>query len=146
MSKVKIYLDNCCYNRPYDDQSYINVKIETEAKLFVQSAIKQGVYDLVWSSILDYENGANPFIERQISISKWRDIATEFVFCTDDVIAIAKEIMQKGIKNKDALHLACAIKANCDYFLTVDGKLLKTLVEGIKTTSPVDFVRLEEKL
>ena len=32
----RIYLDNCCFNRPYDDQSYLIVHLETEAKLFIQ--------------------------------------------------------------------------------------------------------------
>lgn len=30
-----IYLDNCCYNRPYDDQSQIRVFLESQAKLHV---------------------------------------------------------------------------------------------------------------
>ena len=31
-----IYLDNCCYNRPYDDQSYMRINLETQAKLHIQ--------------------------------------------------------------------------------------------------------------
>lgn len=31
-----IYLDNCCYNRPYDNQSYVSIFIESQAKLFIQ--------------------------------------------------------------------------------------------------------------
>ena len=30
---MKIYLDNCTFNRPFDDQSSIRVKLEAEAKL-----------------------------------------------------------------------------------------------------------------
>ena len=33
MKKVCIYLDNCCFNRPYDDQEQITVRLESEAKL-----------------------------------------------------------------------------------------------------------------
>lgn len=54
---MKIYLDNCCYNRPFDDQSQIRIHLETQAKLYIQSKIREGTYDLVWSYILDYENG-----------------------------------------------------------------------------------------
>lgn len=54
---MKIYLDNCCYNRPFDDQSQLKIHLETQAKLYIQAKIKEGVYDLVWSYILDYENG-----------------------------------------------------------------------------------------
>lgn len=56
-----IYLDNCCYNRPYDDQTYLPISLETQAKLYVQDLIKQKKIDLATSYILDYENSANPF-------------------------------------------------------------------------------------
>ena len=53
--------------------------------------------------------------------------------------------MKNGIKNKDALHIASALAAVCDVFLTVDRKLLKTPVDGIKILSPIDFLRFEEE-
>ncbi|HQJ05355.1 MAG TPA: hypothetical protein PLI57_03120, partial [Spirochaetota bacterium] len=56
---MKIYLDNCCFNRPYDDQKQHKIFLETEAKLFIQQRIKNGEFDLIWSFILDYENSAN---------------------------------------------------------------------------------------
>ncbi len=48
---MKIYLDNCTFNRPFDDQSYIRIRIESEAKLYVQEKIKDGELELVWSYI-----------------------------------------------------------------------------------------------
>ena len=27
--KMRIYLDNCCFNRPYDDQSQLRILLET---------------------------------------------------------------------------------------------------------------------
>jgi len=30
--RMKVYLDNCCFNRPFDDQSSPVVRLETEAK------------------------------------------------------------------------------------------------------------------
>ena len=60
---MKVYLDNCCLNRPFDDQSSLIIKFETDAKLRVQELIKQGEISLVWSFVLDYENDANPFDE-----------------------------------------------------------------------------------
>ena len=41
---MKIYLDNCCFNRPFDDQSQIKIHIEAQAKLDIQKNIKQGNY------------------------------------------------------------------------------------------------------
>ena len=31
MKLYRIYLDNCCFNRPYDGQTYLLVRLETEA-------------------------------------------------------------------------------------------------------------------
>ena len=61
----KIYLDNCCYNRPYDDQSQLKIQLETQAKLKIQHDIKQGDYKLVWSYVMEYENSNNPFEEKR---------------------------------------------------------------------------------
>jgi len=36
---MKIYLDNCCFNRPYDDQDLLRIRIETEVKLEIQSLV-----------------------------------------------------------------------------------------------------------
>ena len=27
---VRVYLDNCCYNRPFDDQSQLRIKLEAK--------------------------------------------------------------------------------------------------------------------
>ena len=36
---LRVYLDNCCYNRPYDKQSGEIISAETNAKIFVQDMI-----------------------------------------------------------------------------------------------------------
>lgn len=46
---MKIYMDNCCYNRPYDDQTHIRIHLETEVKLHIQDMVKkQGI---LWSLV-----------------------------------------------------------------------------------------------
>ncbi len=60
MSKITVYLDNCCFNRPYDDQGHLSIYLETQAKLAIQELVKDKEIVLVWSFILDYENQANP--------------------------------------------------------------------------------------
>ena len=39
MDKIKVYLDNCSYNRPFDDQKQLRISLETQAKLYIQSLI-----------------------------------------------------------------------------------------------------------
>ena len=70
---MKIYLDNCCFNRPFDDQNQIKIKIETEAILYIQEKIIDKKHELVWSYMLDYENSFNPFPERRTSIENWKE-------------------------------------------------------------------------
>ncbi|MGB3588109.1 MAG: hypothetical protein WBA23_16290, partial [Tunicatimonas sp.] len=72
---IRVYLDNCVFNRPFDDQSQIRIRLESEAKLYVQEKIKQGFIELIWSYILDFENELNPFDERKRVIKKWRAFA-----------------------------------------------------------------------
>ena len=38
---MRVYLDMCYYNRPYDDQSQIKVSLETQAKLHIQDQIQK---------------------------------------------------------------------------------------------------------
>ena len=64
---MRIYLDNCCYNRPYDDQSQFRIYLETQAKLYIQELIKQDKIELVTSYILEYENSKNKLNERRFS-------------------------------------------------------------------------------
>lgn len=68
---MKIYLDNCMFNRPFDEQTHIRIRLETEAKLAIQEEIRRGTYQLIWPYILDYENSKNPFQERKEQIIKW---------------------------------------------------------------------------
>ncbi|MEY6432363.1 hypothetical protein ABC977_08085 [Thioalkalicoccus limnaeus] len=42
-----IYLDICCFNRPFDDQGQLLIRLQTEAKLFVQEGIRAGDHALV---------------------------------------------------------------------------------------------------
>ena len=136
----KIYLDNCCYNRPYDDQSQLKIQLETQAKLKIQHDIKQGDYKLVWSYIMEYENSNNPFEEKKRAIAPWKDIADENIVESESILQYAEGLADKGIKTYDALHVACAVEAGCDYFLTTDKKLLNTQIDEITVVNPIQFV------
>lgn len=146
---MKVYLDNCCFNRPYDDQSQIRISLETQAKLYVQDCIKRGKIDLVTSYILWYENSKNPYEMRQKAITEFVERNTTEYVGTDKEQTIkekAAKIMKTGIKAKDACHVACAISASCDYFLTTDDRLLKYCTDEVHMINPVDFIkRLEDE-
>jgi len=70
---MRIYLDNCCYNRPFDDHSQVKVLIETLAKLTIQQQMREGAIEYVWSEVLDFEVGQSRFIDRKMQILPWAD-------------------------------------------------------------------------
>lgn len=140
---MKIYLDNCCFNRPYDDQSHLRIRLEAEAKLKIQEETRNGIHELIWSYILDYENSKNPFKERREQIAEWRKYAVDDVIESKEVLGVAAMLQEQGIKKIDSLHIACAIEAGSDYFLTTDDGVLKkaALIQGIKVTDPIGFIK-----
>jgi predicted nucleic acid-binding protein len=138
---MKVYLDNCCYNRPFDDQENILNRFETEAKLVVQQMIKEKSLEMVWSDVLDYENSDNPFEERRMKIADWRNLASNIIEMNEEILETARNLMSVGLKQKDASHIASAIYAKASYFLTVDKKILNKAVRNIRIINPIDFLR-----
>ncbi len=141
---MKVYLDNCCFNRPYDDQSQLRISLETQAKLYVQDLIKSGKLNLVSSYMLWYENSQNPYEIRKKAISEFLQKNTSEYIGADNLDSIkskAEDIMKKGIKPKDARHVASALLASCDYFLTTDDRLLKYQTTEMKLMNPIDFIK-----
>ncbi len=110
----RLYLDNCSFNRPYDDQTILKNYLEAEAKTFIQREILQETFELAWSYMMDYEISFNPFPDRKNQIQKWKEKAKIDIDESDKIIAIANDIMKQNLKTKDALHLACSIEADCN--------------------------------
>ncbi|NJO69382.1 MAG: type II toxin-antitoxin system VapC family toxin [Bacteroidetes bacterium] len=144
---MKVYLDNCSFNRPFDSQAQLKVRLETEAKLFIQSKILSQEIQLVWSYMLEYENNFNPFTERKEVILEWRSLATEIIIETNQVLVNAKKLLTIGLKSKDAIHVACAMEAKCDYFITTDAGISRKLInfEHIKVINPIQFISIWEE-
>ena len=50
-----LYLDNCCYNRPFDDQTQDRIHIESEAILAILKACENGIIKILSSPIVRIE-------------------------------------------------------------------------------------------
>lgn len=141
---MKVYLDNCCYNRPYDDQTYTSIYLESQAKLYIQDLIRNGQLELITSYILDFENSENPFDMRRKTIKDFINTHSS-IYVSDNVRSQveqkADDIKKTGIKHKDACHVASAIIAGADYFLSTDHRLLKYKTDEIKMMNPTEFVK-----
>lgn len=140
---MQLYLDNCMFNRPYDDQAHILIRLEAEAKLQIQQLIRDGQHQLIWSYILDYENAKNPYVERGEQIGSWKRYARIDITESPELLQRANQFSQLGLKKMDALHLACAVTAKADAFLTTDKSILKkaAVVQSVRIQDPIDFIR-----
>lgn len=140
---MKIDLDNCCYNRPYDDQSYLSISLETQAKLLVQSLVKEKHLELASSFILDYENSCNPYMDRKTAVKNFLDANVSDYISSDkseEVIAKAEKVMATGVKMKDSCHIVCAEMMKCDYLLSTDKRMLKYKSDSVRLMNPIEFV------
>jgi hypothetical protein len=146
MKRLKIYMDNSCLNRPFDDQFQLKVRLQTEAKLDIQQRVLNGDLDMVWSYMVDYENHFNPFEERRRTIDRWKKRSVEDVGETPAVLRKAAEAARLGLSSRDAIHVACAIVAGCDCFLTTDDDIVRKMKGSreIRAITPADFVSAEE--
>ena len=142
---LRIYLDNCCYNRPYDDQSQLRISLESQAKVYIQNMIRNDELELATSFVLTFENSKNRVEEKRNAIASFMEEYSSIYIsgtCKDRADTIASEIMATGVKSADALHTACAIIARCDYMLTTDDRLLKYRSDKIRIVNPTEFIMI----
>ena len=145
MIAMRIYLDNCCYNRPYDDQSQLRISLEAQAKMHIQNMIRNDELELVTSFMLTFENSKNRIEEKRNAITAFMESYSSVYVSgewREKADAIANEIMATGVKSADALHTACAILAHCDYMLTTDDRLLKYKSDKIRVVNPTEFIMI----
>jgi len=120
---MKIYMDNCCLNRPFDDQSNLRVHLEGEAIKTIISLIEQQQWSLVSSQILKLEISKNGDVSRKKELNLINALAHSVIQIDAVIAKRANEFEKRGLQAFDALHLACA-EGNADIFLTVDDKFL----------------------
>ena len=122
---MKIYLDLCVYNRPFDDQRQPRIVIETMEFIFLlEKAINKEI-TVVNSFALEYENFRSPLIDRRDKIGDLQKIASEYVRYSERLESRATEIEKMGFMAMDALHIACAETVRSDFFITCDALLLR---------------------
>jgi predicted nucleic acid-binding protein len=123
---MKIYLDACCFNRPFDDQRQNRIRLESEAVILIMERMHNKEWEWIGSDVLLAELENTPDIEKRRYLMELAEWPHRHVELTEHVIARATELEQLGLKSFDAMHVACAESADADVFLTTDDKLLKT--------------------
>ncbi len=96
---------------------------------------------MVSSSVLEYENSRNPDPVKRKAMSQYLQMADSRLEVDEAIRQRGKQLEHNGLKAIDALHVACAEAASCDYFITCDKQLIKRCLSlTMKVMNPVDFV------
>jgi predicted nucleic acid-binding protein len=122
---MRIYLDNCCLQRPLDDQTHPRIRVETEAVFVVSAAVQAGEQVLLGFEALEYEVGRIPDEARRAEVLSVLGVGFRApanhgcrrVLCASDGAT--------GVGPMDAIHLALASTAKADFFCTCDDRLLR---------------------
>lgn len=143
---LKLYLDNCCYSRPFDDLKQEKIKLEVDAIEKILSKCTSKEFELYKSTAIDFE------IAKINSESKRRQVEDLYDAMDSIEIEYSTNIKQRvmdlkgyNVKNMDALHLAFAESKNVDYFITTDKLLInasKRIKLNIKVINPIEFMEV----
>ena len=123
---MKIYLDSCCLNRPFDDQRQPRVRLEAEAVTLILEKIHKRELEWITSDVLVYELAQTKDAERRERLILLAGQSKQAVETTEKILDRAEDISLSGFENFDSIHLASAEQAKVEIFLTTDDSLLKT--------------------
>jgi predicted nucleic acid-binding protein len=132
---MKIYMDACCLNRPYDDQTQDRIHLESEAVLTILKHIEAGDWEWVVSSVVLFEIGETPNPERKRRVLKLCEKGASSIGLNEEIRSHAETLKTYGFSTYDALHLACARQAQVDVFLSTDDKLIKRAQRYLDTVA-----------
>jgi len=142
---MKLYLDCCCYNRPYDDQKQGKIHMEGEAILAILYKSKQNNDEIVGSPILDFEIDQINDIEKREKVKYFYvHTITRRIDYTLSIFKWAEGLSQRtNMRTLDVFHLSFAENSDVDIFLTTDVKLEKAgskLNLKTKVINPIKYL------
>jgi predicted nucleic acid-binding protein len=122
---MRVYLDVCCLNRPFDDQAQDRIRLESEAVVLILGHLEAKEWQWISSEAVELEITQTSDEERRTRIQLLVSHVDETVRIEAGEVARAQELQKLGFHGADALHLACAESGTTDVFLTTDDRLLR---------------------
>ncbi len=143
---MKVYLDVCCLNRPFDDQRQDRIHLESESVLLILRHIASHKWEWVSSEVEDFEILQTPEIERRERAWLIAQHADLKVLVDQAVIQRGREVEAMGFGPYDSLHVACAERGKVDVFLTTDDRILALALRHsarleVKVNNPLLWLR-----
>lgn len=123
---MTIYLDNCCYNRPFDDQMQERIHLESEVILTVLKMGQMKKVIIVGSEILELEMNQMQDENKKRKVLDLYQVVNRRILYTESIKKRSADIMSiSKIRTFDSLHIAAAEEADADILLTTDDKFEK---------------------
>jgi predicted nucleic acid-binding protein len=122
---MKIYLDACCFCRPFDDLTQTRNYVESEAILALVKMATASEWVIASSEMIDIELIQISDIEKFDNVVDFYGKANDFLVITDEIKQCASEFQKHSIKTYDSIHLALAEENQYDIFLTTDDDFLR---------------------
>lgn len=145
---MKIYLDTCSLQRPFDAKNQVRILLESEAVLGILSYVELKKVKLISSDALIYEIENIPSALRRYNAKSILNLADIYIKVNSKIEKRAVYLITFGIMPLDALHLSLAEYSKADYFCTCDDKLIskaKKLIAKTKIVTPIELIGEIEK-
>lgn len=141
---LKLYLDNCCYNRPFDDLRQEKNNLEAQAIKLIVDKYWKDEFEIYTSDALVIEmNNIKDQIKKAKVLEVYNKLNLINIPFSNNIIKRASELRQYNIKNMDSLHIAYAESSNIDYFITTDKLLINASSRAnlnVKVINPISFI------
>ena len=141
---LKLYLDNCCYNRPFDDLKQEKINLEAEAINYIINMYENKKIIIYKSKIIDYEIEKMMYGEKKRQVEDLYDaLDLKSIPHTANIDKRVEELEKYNIHFMDAYHIAYAESKNIDYFITVDKQLINASKRAnlkLVVLNPIDFI------
>jgi len=142
---MKIYLDTCCYCRPYDKPSQVKIATEAAAVMAVIESSRIAGHRIIGSMAVTSELGDIPNAELRETVEGFYNntVDGEIILTADDY-ARADALRGEGVGDMDSLHLAGVEAVGADALLTTDDPFIRICARKnlsfVKVINPLNFL------
>ena len=146
MKQKNIYIDVCALCRPFDEQEYMRVRLETEAVNLILSKVRDGNYKLIVSPVhikeIEAISDTIERVELQIVLNEWGE---QIHVNMAETRSRAEDLVNLGFGIADAAHVAFAEQAEVP-FISCDDRLIRKCINhkiNVWCGNPVAFCEKE---
>lgn len=146
-AQTKIYMDVCTLCRPYDDQSLMRIRLETDAFYLILQHIQNGNYIMIVSPVhireIEAIEDTHERLELTVLLQRY---GTNLSCDLSEIRKRAEQLYTQRFGIADAAHVAFA-EATSDVFVTCDDKLLKKCRRSsvkVLAMGPIDFCLVKD--